>query len=174
MLLTSIGVSAKEVVTNGTFSDTSSTVQTGWSAYSMGDFFSGNAYYDTLGGTLSQTFSGLSGLITLSFTYAADGGTLAQEEVQWNGNSIALITGAKGTPSPLLSTYLDGVTYTYTFNASGTGSDTLTFHSLVKDAQYIRISNVSVKDTTPVPEPSTYAMLLAGLALTAAARRRRG
>ena len=60
-------------------------------------------------------------------------------------------------------------TQTFSFVATTTSS-TLHFASLQESAGGIALDNISV---TPVPEPETYAMLLAGLGLMGAVARRR-
>ncbi|MGV7206513.1 PEP-CTERM sorting domain-containing protein [Oxalobacteraceae bacterium A2-2] len=160
MMAASLGVSAKEVIVNGTFSDASAKFQTGWDVGTLLNnyMFLNGSYTQIDAGNISQSFTGLSGQLSLTFTYSSMGSDSAWENVYWNDTLIGKISGQVG-----------GV-YSYTFMA--TGNDKLTFAGYNNQLAN-SISAVSLKDAAPVPEPSTYAMLLAGLATTVALARRR-
>jgi hypothetical protein len=137
-------------------------------------FASDSQYYP---GTLSQNISGLSAnsLYTLTFDYA-----LAQQ-VGFDGansnNYWQVAFGGVSQNTSLLSIPNDGFsgwkTATMTFTASGV-DQALSF--LAKGAApgappFLLLDNVSL--TAAVPEPSTWAMLLIGVALVGFTARRR-
>ena len=94
---------------------------------------------------------------TLSFEYSARAGVSAASnpiEVLWNGVSVATVT-ADGTGLSGNDWHL------FSYNVTGTGSDTLTFRAVgVNDSVGGSLDAVSV---SAVPEASTYAMMFAGL-----------
>ncbi|MDP9124183.1 MAG: PEP-CTERM sorting domain-containing protein [Pseudomonadota bacterium] len=73
----------------------------------------------------------------------------------WTPNFAAL------TPDPLL---LASHTYTLTLNAKSDAA---------MDSNYVSLGVSGFRSRAPIPEPSTYALLLAGLAVAGAAARRR-
>jgi hypothetical protein len=121
------------------------------------------------GSVISQSFSVLAGQ-TLSFDWSfssEDSWALDHAFVTINGQLFTLANTA--TPGGLLNTF------SYTFGQSGLVSLAL---GVVDTADVTGVSTLSVQNlaiTAAVPEPSTYAMLLAGLGMVGvAARRRRG
>jgi hypothetical protein len=151
-----VGSAHAEFITNGSFSDPSTVTQTGWSTTSTSYSFGSGQYSESGGfGTLFQTIQGATGNLTLSFNYSSFFG---YQETYFDGVSINIFSGS--TPSNR-----------YSFSVVGTGHDLLQF----KGAGGIgatNLSNVSLI-ATPVPEPETYAMLLAGLGLVGATVKRR-
>lgn len=112
-------------------------------------------------GLLSQTFA-----TTASASYLLSGwvngvaSSPSHINFYWNSVSVVFI----GDPVPAL-----GWT-NYTATVSGTGSDTFTV-GFQNDPSFDSLDNFSV--TAAIPEPETYAMLLAGLGLLGFAARRR-
>lgn len=108
--------------------------------------------------TLGQTYN-------LSFWYAPRAGVSYNSnpiEVLWNGKEVGTVSGdgAKSAWSEVK------------YSLTGTGNDTLTFMAVgTSDSYGGSIDNVKL--TAAVPEPETYAMLLAGLGLMGTVARRR-
>ena len=177
-MLISGAAQATEYITNGTFNnhpDDATYSQTGWTVNSgkslllvPNDFFLGNHFNETNDfspGSLSQTVTDTKGTLVLSFNYGASGlvASTIYESVVWNGITLKTIAGVSGMQN-------------YSFNVQGTGNDTLTFmgmnNSLLLSANML--SNVSLTPSvSAVPEPETYAMLLAGLGLMGFMARRK-
>ena len=118
---------------------------------------------------MAQTLTTLAGaLYTLSFDYSARAGVgngSNHIQVLWNGASVATVTadGSAQSGNDWLS---------YSYSVLGTGSDVLSFRAIgVSDSLGGSLDAVAV--TAAVPEPSTYAMLFAGLALIGFSLRRR-
>ncbi|MFT5531821.1 MAG: hypothetical protein ACI802_000037 [Candidatus Paceibacteria bacterium] len=155
---------ATEYIVNGTFNDNASTItnsQTGWTTTSNFRYFENNSYFEgdttQAGGTLSQNVIGAIGIAILSFDYSANAG---YQSAIWNG----AILNTVNAPSDLQH---------YSFNVTATGNDMLTFLGQNLPA-YNRLSNVSLTaGVTAVPEPETYAMMIAGLALMGFVARRK-
>ena len=122
--------------------------------------------YDNSG--MAQTVATAAGsFYALSFEYSARAGVAAASngiEVLWNGASVASVTadgiGRSGNDWRLFS-----------YIVLGSGSDVLTFRAIgTNDGLGGSLDAVAI---TAVPEPSTYAMMAAGLALVGVALRRR-
>ena len=108
--------------------------------------------------SLNDTYS-------LSFAYSPRLGVATNSngiEVLWNGNSVGTFTGSGAGAS-------GHVWQTKTINLLGTGStSSLMFRAIgISDSYGGSLDKISLTRntmTTPVPEPETYAMMLAGLA----------
>jgi PEP-CTERM motif len=157
---------ASELVTNGTFSGCTGQTCTGWTvtpATTGSHFFfaNGTAYFGATGGlddTISQNLATVSGNpYTVSFNlvmpfpgpnndsdfFANFGGT----------QMLALTSGQAGT-------------WNYSSTETASSANSLLSFSGQNSAYYNFLRNVSVQGVQGVvPEPSTYAMLLAGLGL---------
>jgi hypothetical protein len=118
---------------------------------------------------MAQTLTTTAGsLYNLSFAYSPRGGVDAASnpiEVLWDGVSIATVTGSGiGQAGNVWSIFNYAVT--------GHGSDTLTFRAVgTNDSVGGSLDAVAV--TAAVPEPSTYAMMFAGLVAIGFSLRRR-
>lgn len=110
------------------------------------------------------------------------GNSLASTAVS---NNIPVITNIlNGTVELFQGNYWDATADTLvgTYNFDGTtGSSPYTFSSLTSGDYFYRVTGVATGaaggfytiSSAPIPEPETYAMLLAGLGLTLAARKRK-
>jgi hypothetical protein len=122
--------------------------------------------------TIGQSFATLAAgaSYALSFWYAPRAGVAASSngiEVLWNGQQLgSTITADGGSAS--------GWTQ-YSFNVTAlTGANTLSFRSVgANDSLGGALDNVSLTAAAPVPEPSSYALLLAGLGAVGMIARRR-
>ena len=181
----SLSAHADSLITNGTFEDFSGTplvsgytvinagssALTGWTVGGTSVDLIANDYgavsgysIDMLGtpgpGSLSQSFATVIGQqYTLSFDLSANGG----------GDGKALTVSLTGVAPASYMGSTPFTTQTLNFVASN-ASTTLMFTSAASGYSGAVIDNVSV---TAVPEPETYAMLLAGLGLMGAVVRRR-
>lgn len=166
-----------QVVNNG------SSAITGWTVGATSVDLVRNAYnaidgysIDMLGtpgpGYLSQSFNVLAGqTYNLSFDMARNSGAAAGQGVSVNFGGV---TGSFYSTAAASNTLYSN---TLSFTAATTGLATLSFASAAKvgtpfdNYSGAVIDNVSVM--TAVPEPETYAMLLAGLGLMGFLRRRK-
>lgn len=162
LFATSLGASAadQEYIINGTFNDNAAAQtasQTGWTVSSNAHFFRGNVYFEgavNSTGSLSQQVLGAHGAALLSFDYSANSG---YQSVLWDGVTLDTVYAPSGLQH-------------YSFNVTATGNDALVFLGQ-NNPSYNSLSNVSL--TAAVPEPETYAMLLAGLGIMGLLARRR-
>ena len=188
-LLATFGAAhAQNVITNGSFEDRSSAVAPGelgrftsfkgWSssndvivhdADGAGTAFDGFDFV-TLSPSSVLTQSNIATTAGQSYTlsYAVSGaaGTGATNNVlnfSWDG-TVTRVPGIDATSAS------GNVWTTYTFNVQGTGSDTLAFLG-ASTGNGARLDNVML--TAAVPEPSTYALMLAGLGFAGVVIRRR-
>lgn len=141
--------------TGGNFEDTG--VTSGafyqYSGAEDGTFY---AYLGPVGsdGTLSQTISDVAGAhYTFSFWFASVGDNPSDFSASWDGNVLLSLsnpnTGANWSE--------------FSYNVTGTGSDTITF-SFRDDPAYMALDNVSVSQATgTVPEPSSFLLMGTGI-----------
>jgi hypothetical protein len=172
MILGSAGIAQANLLTNGSFETGDFT---GWTVSNnfedtevvSGPFYvypaaeDGN-YYAVLGpvgsdGTLSQSGSDTPGqALSLTYWLAGFGDNPSDFDATWDGSVI---------PGSAVTNFNSGDTYTeFSFDVTSTGSDTLAFN-FRDDPDYMALDNVSLVSSTPVPEPSSLPMLLAGLGL---------
>lgn len=182
----SLGANAADLITNGDFEtyaggsfsngyrtvNNGSVSLAGWAVGGTsvdivnGAFgaFSGNGI-DMLGtpgpGSLSQSFASTVGqTYLLSFDLSRNGSSDPYINVSFAGGAVTQYVGG---------TSLVPAHYTLSYTASN-ASTLLTFSSVGNGNSGAVLDNVSV---TAVPEPETYAMLLAGLGLIGMVRRRK-
>jgi hypothetical protein len=142
--------------TGGNFIDTF--VEGGAFSYYSGDQ-DGDGFWAALGpvgadGSLSQTFSDHAGAqYTISFWFASNGDNPSDFSVFWNTTQLLSLTNPN-----------TGVNWMqYTFQATGTGTDTLTFN-FADNPAYMALDNVSVtQNQQTVPEPSSLLLLGTGV-----------
>ena len=184
------GAYAQNIVVDGGFESQSQAAGT-WNVYSSllgwntaagagvevrnqvaGNAFEGNnyieldSYYNSaIAQTLATTTAG--GVYTLSFEYSARGGvSLASNPVQvfWNGTLLDTVSLDGSNQS-------GNVWYGYSYAVQALGNDVLKFAaSGTNDSLGGSLDAVTV---SAVPEPSTYALMAAGLVLIGFSRRRR-
>ncbi len=185
LALAALGAQAS-LITNGTFEaytgtaftngfqtvNTGSTALVGWTVSGVSVDIIEGAYgavtgysIDMLGtpgpGAISQSFATVVGQsYTLSFDLSANNG---------GSNNNALYVDLTGSSQAAFAGATPFTTKTLNFVATG-AQTTLTFTSGASGYSGAVIDNVSV---SAVPEPETYAMLLAGLGLMGAIARRR-
>lgn len=118
---------------------------------------------------MKQTLTGAAGLYQLSFWYSARPNTGLTNDLQFtlDGSSpVTLLSGVSNNTSNHI-----WQNYTALFNFDGSGD--LTFYAAgVFDTYGGSLDKISFT-TAPIPEPETYAMMLAGLGLLGAMTRRR-
>jgi hypothetical protein len=142
------------------------------------------AFLQGAGGTVSQTFYGGSGQYTIDFALAqrTTAGTVVGAQSIGVSLDGKLLTLAPQVSSPYISptaftsnpfTYGGWTRYSFTVDAAS-GSHKLAFEGQGWNGQDTSVFLDKVSVAAPVPEPETYAMLLAGLGLmgTIAARRK--
>lgn len=144
---TSWNVNGLEEVVTGPFSV--------YSAAQDGNFYSvwGNVGGD---GSISQTIADTAGgQYNLSFWFASNGDNPSDFSVSWDGNVLLSLTNPN-----------TGIPWTqFSFNVTGTGSDTLTFTG-GDDPAWMALDNISVSQsggTGTTPEPSSFLLLGSGV-----------
>jgi len=116
-------------------------------------------------GTLSKSFSLLAGnTYTASFDLAGN---------QRGGSDVVDIAFGGSLSTLSLTSSAAWATYSLTFAPTTSGNYTLSFHNRGGDNVGAVLDNVNVSVAAAVPEPESYAMLLAGLGLMGVAARRR-
>jgi hypothetical protein len=142
-------------------------------------------YADSIPGTQGQSFYG----ITLSFNQGAKGGNFISSYVPIGGgcandcipiNSIigtpmpgGGVTGASGT-SGVVTTLSEQYTVSLlSFSILSGGTDLVGQQTIGSDGYPDYVGTVSFSITNAVPEPETYAMMLAGLGFICVAVRRK-
>ncbi len=124
----------------------------------------------TANSTIAQIISTTAGqFYDISFWYSPRGNVSAASNpiaFSWNGSLVDIVTGTNNT--------LGNVWSQYTFHlAASTAYTSLMFAAVgISDGLGGALDNVSVS-VSSVPEPETYAMLLAGLGLLGFTTRRR-
>lgn len=149
-------------ITNGTFdSDLTGWGQPGATAVTWSSF--GTAFFNASTDILSQVIGVIGGQqYEMTFSYLSSGSA---------GNALRVdFGGAAFNPAIVgyVSTDGDVFNQTYSFTATSTGNTTLRF--LGVNNRNTHLDNVSI---TAVPEPETYAMMLAGLGAVGFMARRR-
>ena len=156
------------------------TVPAGWTASNgtvdiigpgLFDLYPGNgAYVDLDGSTnnageLSQSFS-LDGGVMYSASFTLGGSKRGDSNVVdvSFGNAMQSFTLASNDPLAL---------YTVGFTPATNGSYALTFANQGGDSLGAILFDVQITDTAAIPEPETYALMLAGLGLLAVVGKRR-
>lgn len=161
---------ATELVVNGDFESN----DLGWTVPEYGVYFGGGPDFATGhsglqaaqfasadAASLSQTLSTAVGSkYTLSFWLASDAQpSLAQ--VFWGTQAL----------TPIANVGSDWTQYVFSNLVASSGSTVLSFTGT--ESGYLFLDDVSVATVAAVPEPATYAMLLAGIGMVGVAARRR-
>ncbi len=196
-LLAPAWASAQNLVTNGSFEDTTQSAGS-WNVYNAVNGWStlqgpgielrnnavGQAYdgvnfveldshnaIDTnswMGQTIATT-SGLDYLLSFFYSPRINVATASNGiDVYW-GSTLLNASPISGNGSGLSAHQWTQ----YSFTVKGTGSDLLSFRAVGLDDSLGGSLDAVRLVTAPVPEPETYAMLLAGLAFVSFALRRR-
>jgi hypothetical protein len=133
------------------------------------DFLPGNGKYIDLDGSTNQP-----GLLAQSFVLTAGTAYTASFQLAGNqrNNTPESVTVDFGSSSTTISLPMAAgfTTYTLGFTPTTTASYALRFLNTGNDNQGMLLDNISI---TAVPEPGTWALMLAGLLATSALARRR-
>ncbi|MEQ1600751.1 MAG: PEP-CTERM sorting domain-containing protein [Methylophilaceae bacterium] len=129
------------------------------------DSYGNSSIYQIITTTLGADYE-------LYFDYSARISQLANTngiEAYWNNDKLTTVTAKGGSINNW---------NTLSFNVTGTGNDKLTFKAVgISDQLGGNIDNISLTavdvQVSSVPEPSTYALFLAGLGLLGVSARRR-
>lgn len=166
------GAMAAELVTNGDFAAGA----TGWTQTGI-DFGTGAAVFNSNPDSLSRTFTGLVAGTELDFSFLYD-------KIGSNAGNYLLYNLSFSSDNFVNSSSLIGGSVSFT---DSQGDAPITHLNLVlASAGDVRVAfsrgnpnrsfsvdNVSLVATAPVPEPETYAMMLAGLGAVGFMARRR-
>jgi hypothetical protein len=138
------------------------------------DLLPGNGAYIDLDGS-----TGASGLLSIGLNLAAGVEYTATFDLAGSQRGTAE-TGTASFGTAALSYVLDSsdpfTPFQFSFTPSTSGTFTLSFQNAGGDNLGALLDNVTVTSEgtpSPIPEPQTYALMLAGLALVAGAARRR-
>ncbi len=183
-----MAASAAEFIVNGDF-ETGGGSLTGWTATANTAAIHGSSYVLFAGGSGSaaaqaNTFASFgagntAGTETLAQTIATVAGrsyTLSFDSGSFNGNqAVELFVGGNsvGTYTPSGTSNLDALFTPHSYVFTGSGSPTEILFSVVTfqgDNQDALVDNVSV---TAVPEPASWALMIAGFGMVGFAARRR-
>jgi hypothetical protein len=138
-------------------------------AYDGVNFVELDTHGITQNSAMKQTLTGAAGLYQLSFWYSARPKTGLTNDLKFTfdgSSAVTLLSGVSNNTSNHI-----WQNYTALFNFDGSGD--LTFYaSGVFDTYGGSLDKISFT-TAPVPEPETYAMMLAGLGLLGVMTRRR-
>jgi hypothetical protein len=133
------------------------------------DFIDTNQNTNITNSAMKQTLTGAAGLYQLSFWYSARPNTGSTNDLRFTfdgSSAVTLLSGVSNNTSNHIWT-----NYTALFNFDGSGD--LTFYASGLDDSYGGSLDKVSFTTAPVPEPETYAMMLAGLGLMGLVARRR-
>lgn len=148
--------------------------------YALGSDGSFSAVFNTASSVEDYITFTLPGLSDVSGEYGSYGSyTIKAGAIKpiggWSSFSFSLYSGSTGSGTPIAllpGTSTDSSDYNYTFSATGLSAGTyylkLNGSTWGTNASYAGYLNI-----TPVPEPESYAMFLAGLGLMGAVARRR-
>ncbi|MDP4299073.1 PEP-CTERM sorting domain-containing protein [Leptothrix discophora] len=137
----------------------------GWTSVGV-DWTTFGAHFNSSADRLTRSFAVLAGYTyTLAFDYAASGST---------GNGLRLDFNGLGFSTPTALTFVPSngapTSGSYSFVAANDANTVIRFLGTQKNTY---LDNVTITAAAPVPEPETYAMMLAGLGAIGYLSRRR-